>query len=294
MNLKTSLRAPLAALFVTGLCASLPAAAQQAQFIAWGLADGWPRSQMSAGADWSSDLGPDWGYGATSAPDGSSVSWSGQGRNWSSRPGYANAETNLTVGWELLARGGAVGDTYSGGQVSIGPQQVLDNGGVSSTFIHLWNVLGENGPGYGISTNANHDSVASIWLGPQPLTLHWRLDWHIATTGNAIASNNVYFAGAFNQAISGTGSATGSWAYGGSPNGTWSRPDIQIRTWLGDNAGDPRSGRQDSWVTVSFSTQPITSAVPEPATWALMLAGVALLCARRQAARAAADPLRGA
>lgn len=294
MNLKTSLRAPLAALFVTGLCASLPAAAQQAQFITWGLADGWPRSQMSAGADWSSDLGPDWGYGATSAPDGSSVSWSGQGRNWSSRPGYGNAEANLTVGWELLARGGAVGNTFSGGQVSIGPQQVLDNGGVSSTFIHLWNVLGENEPGYGISTNANHDSVASIWLGPQPLTLHWRLDWHIATTGNAIASNNVYFAGAFNQAISGTGSATGSWAYGGSPNGTWSRPDIQIRTWLGDNAGDPRSGRQDSWVTVSFSTQPITSAVPEPATWALMLAGVALLCARRQAARAAADPLRGA
>jgi PEP-CTERM motif len=294
MNLVTSSRALWTACAFASCCASLPAAAQQAQFITWTLAGGWPASQMSAGADWSSDLGPDWGYGATSAPDGSSVSWSGQGRNWSSRPGYANAEANLTVGWELNARGGAVGNTFSGGQVSIGPQQVLDNGAVSSTFIHLWNELGANEPGFGISTNANHHGYASIWLGPQPLNLHWRLDWNIATTGNAISSTNVFFSGVFNQAISGTGSASGFWAYGGSPNGVWSRPDIQVSSFIGDNAGDPRAGRQDSWVVVSFSTQPITSAVPEPASWALMLAGVALLCARRQAARAAADPHRGA
>jgi hypothetical protein len=285
MQTTFSRTATLAALGLAALCASLPAAAQQAQFIAWTMAGGWPASQMSAGADWSSDLGPDWGYGATSAPDGSSVGWSGQGRNWSSRPGYANAEANLTVGWELNARGGAVGNTYSGGEVSIGPQQVLDNGAVSSTFIHLWNVLGDNEPGYGISTNANHHGYASIWLGPQPLNLYWRLDWNIVTTGNAIASTNVFFSGVFNQAISGTGSASGFWAYGGSPSGVWSRPDIQMRTYLGDNAGDPRAGTQDSWVVVSFSTQPILSPVPEPATWALMLSGVAALLVRRRQTR---------
>lgn len=280
-----TLRTACAALALSaGALVVSPAAAQQASFRAWTLVGGWPNSQMSAGAEWSSDLGVDWGYGATSAPDGSSVSWSGSGpgRNWSSRPGYANAETNLTVGWELDARGGAVGNTFSGGEVTIGPQQALDGGAVSSTFIHLWNVLGANEPGYGISTNANHDGMASIWLGPAPMILHWRLDWNIVTTGNAIGSVNVFFAGALNQPISGTGSASGSWVYGGSPSGVWSRPDIQLRTWLGDNAGDPRAGRQDTWVAVSFSTQPITSPVPEPATWALMLGGVAAVLARRR------------
>ena len=97
------------------------APAQQASFEAWTLAGGWPVGQLSAGADWSSDPGPDWGDGATSAADGSSVSWSGQGRNWSSRPGTANAETNLTAGWELTARGGAVGNTFSGDQRLLGP-----------------------------------------------------------------------------------------------------------------------------------------------------------------------------
>lgn len=131
----SSYRVAVAACVIVTCRGAVPAAAQQAQFIAWTLAGGWPASQMSAGAEWSSDLGPDWGYGATSAPDGSSVSWSGQGRHWSSRPGYANAEAKLTVGWELDARGGAVGNTYSGGQVSVGPQQVLDNGGVAALLV---------------------------------------------------------------------------------------------------------------------------------------------------------------
>ena len=64
----------------------------------------------------------------------------------------------------------------------------------------------------------------------------------------------------------------------------WSRPDIQLSTDLGDNAGDPRNGRQDSWVVVSFSTSPIAAPVPEPASWALMAGGLLLGCtlARRR------------
>lgn len=261
---------------------STPASAQ-ATFYGWQLAGGWPTGQMTAGSDWSSDLGPDWRYSATS--NGSAVAWNGQGRQWSSRP-YGPFEQNVTVGWEGDARGGAVGETYSGGQVTVGPTRVLSNGATARVDVHLWSVLGDNAPGYGISTDSRHEGYAALFLGPPPLDLYWRLDWTSAITGNAFTSAWLFFSGVFNQYIGGTtGSASGRWVYGGSPNGVASYPDLKFNSFAGDAAGDPRSGRIDTWVTMRLSTQPIAALVPEPSSLLLVAGGSVLLLGLRRRRR---------
>ncbi|KPF49598.1 hypothetical protein IP87_15230 [beta proteobacterium AAP121] len=286
MHFVSSIRAALAAMLVAGLSASAPASAQEAGFYGWKLAGGWPVAQMAANADWSSDLGPDYRFGATSSPDGSSVSWSGPGRHWASRSGYSNTEADITVGWELDARGGAVGQTYSGGELFISPQQTLNPGVVISQTFHLWSVLGDNEPGYGISTDARHVGYPALYLGTQPMNVYWRLDWASSASGNALTGSSLYFAGLFNQAIGGTsGSFTGLHVHNGSAQSAWPTFDVILTTSAGDSAGDPRAGRIDTWLTVSFSSQPILSPVPEPATWALMLGGVAALLVRRRQTR---------
>lgn len=276
------------ALLGLALC---PAAAwSQATFYGWQLAGGWPVARMTASSDWSSDLGADYRYGASA--NGGVVEWSGQGRNWSSRA-YATNDSSLTVGWEGAARGGAVGETFSGGELRIGPSLVLTGNAVATLNIHLWSELGANEPGYGISSDSQYGGYAAVFLGPQPLDLHWRLDWHSATTGNALTAAWLYFAGAFNQTLaSGSGTASGSWAYAGSPSGMLTVPDVILSSSAWDNAGDPRSGRIDTWVTVSLSTEPIAAPVPEPTVWAMMLGGLSLLAwagRRRPPSSAAAE-----
>ncbi|MCA0374303.1 MAG: PEP-CTERM sorting domain-containing protein [Gemmatimonadetes bacterium] len=264
----------LSALAIGSIALSTPASAQ-ASFWGWQLAGGWPLAQMTAGSDWSSDLGADYRYDASS--DGTNMTFSGQGRNWSSRA-YGPNETNVTVGWEGTARGGLVGQTFAGGEVTVGPAQVLTGNAVARVNIHLWSVLGDNDAGYGISADSRHNGYAGVFLGPAPLNLHWRIDWTSTTSGNAITSASLYFAGVFNQQIGGTsGSASGMWPYAGSSNGINVFPDVQFTSSAGDNAGDPRSGRIDTWVTVSLSTQPIQAVVPEPSSFALLAGGSLLL-----------------
>jgi hypothetical protein len=247
----------------------------QATFYGAQLVGGWPTAQIAANADWSSDLGVDYRYSASA--NGSAVEWSGQGRNWSSRAPYGTFESGFSLGWEGTARGGLVGQTHSGGEISVGPTLALTGGAVSRQTVHLWSTLGANDPGYGIGTDARHNGYASIFLGTQPVNLHWRLDWVSTVQGNALTAADFHLAGAFDQAIGGTsGSASGFWAYGASSSGQWVYPDFRFTSSAEDWAGDPRAGRIDTRVTIRFSAEPILTPVPEPATWVLMLGGLAL------------------
>lgn len=278
----------LSRLAVAGTLMLAAAAAQaQASFMGWQLAGGWPVAQMTANADWTSDLGPDFRYDARST-DGSTVNWSGEGRQWASRP-YGAHESGLKLGWEGTARGGAVGQTFSGGALDIGPVTSLEGGGVARIQIHLWSELGDNAAGLGISTDSRHNGYASVLLGPQAGELHWRLDWNSRTQGDADLGAYLYFSGVFSQAIGGTsGTAQGVWAYGSASDNRVSYPDLQFTSFAGDSAGDPRTGRIDTWLTVSLSSQPIAAPVPEPGTWALWtlgLAGMGVVARRTRARR---------
>lgn len=261
------------------------AATAQTTFYGAQIAGGWPVAQTAANSDWSSDLGADYRYGASA--NGSVVEWTGQGSHSSSRPSYSTFESDFSLRWEGTARGGIVGQTHSGGELRIGPQVALTGGGVSWQTVHLWSILGTNDAGYGISTDARHHGYAAVLLGPQPQQLHWRLDWSSRVQGDAITSANLYFAGVFNQAIGGgSGSASGFWSSAGAASAQWVYPDFQFSSLAGDNAGDPRSGRIDTWVTLRLSTEPILTPVPEPASWALMLGGLGLgLCGALGAVR---------
>ncbi|MGC4071180.1 MAG: PEP-CTERM sorting domain-containing protein [Nibricoccus sp.] len=283
------------ALIVAFAFPSSPVAAQ-GMFHDWTLAGGWPTGQMYARVDWSSDLGPDWIYSSSASSD--AVVWSGQGSNWSTSP-YTPSITNNTVGWEVSRPGGAAGITYSGGEVTVGSALTLENGAVAKIHFHLWSVLGENSAGYGIDTSALTAGHPFVSTGSQPYApLHWRLDWDTQTSGNADLRSTLYFYGTWRE-IGGTdGSASGVFGTASYPwysEGNFMTPDLLLSTYAGDASGDPRSGRIDTWVTLSLSRDPIQdvapiptdgSAVPEPSTYGLIGAAIVAGLAVRRKLRA--------
>jgi hypothetical protein len=259
----------------TSMAWTLPASA--ASFEGWQLIGGWPVAQMGARIDWSSDFGQDWMIGISSSGEWGEIG--GPHSHSSSRP-YEAVDADVSVNWSVSPRGGALGDTFSGGEVVVGPKTDLAGGAVASQRFHLYSQVGANADWHGVGTSANLVGYASLYSIAQPYTpIHWRLDWNSATSGNAITSSYLYFTGVFSQQIGGTaGHATGVFEAGSYPwgsNGLYMFPDLILQSSAGDNAGDPRAGRIDTVVTLSFSSQPILAApVPEPHTWALMLAGV--------------------
>lgn len=269
-----------------------PAAQAQGMLHYWQGAGGFPNAYLRAAADWSSDLGADYRYGNAAAAG--SMVWSGEGTH----AGDADGDLTLhgeTVTWELARRGGAVGQTYSGGEFQVAPSLALTGGAVHASQLHLWSVLGANDAGYGISTDATMASFVWASSGAQALApLYFRIDWQVASAlaGAAFQTLALSFApeaglGPISLvgdagSVSGVLPASSYWYTSFSQYATLS---AMSSVW--DNAGAPGSGRVDLWAQVYLSRDPI-AVVPEPGAGWLFAAGLLGLALRRLNRSAAA------
>lgn len=277
------------------LCAALALAAASAQaqgaVTGWQVAGGFGNASITARADWSSDLGPPWVFG-NSADAGNTV-WSGPGLSTASAA-YGLVASGLTLDYRLASRGGAVGNTYSGGTLQITGADGL--GSPARSEFHVYSVLGANDALYGIATSTRVDGYFTVTSPTPPYydDLHYRVDWTLATQGSALSSHELYFDGQWRTLAPGSGSFSGvfdAFDYPFWTNGRVLYPQLIVGTGASDVSLAPGSGRTDLWLTVSFARAPI-AAVPEPGTAPTLAVGalaVAAVARRRwQAAQASA------
>lgn len=267
---------------------AIPGLGNAAMFEGVRLVDGWPTSFLTARADWTSDNGPDYGFGF--GDDGfGSLTAGGDGTYWLSRPA-AVFDSGYSLGYELLKKGGGAGDTFSGGTMSFGQAANVDETGIQ-TF-HLYSELGVNNPGWGISTETQFSHYYAVTSDYAYQPIYWAMDWvaRLTTTGETYAGawvNGVESrsGGAFFPPHDplGGGYDPGTQTFSGSDHGveTWypyngqtSYPLLQMGTYIGDYAEHPGEGRLDLWVRLRFSSTPIDS-VPEPATLGILVVGLA-------------------
>ena len=114
----------------------------------------YPTPHISARADWSSDLGADYQFELKGDPINSSnpVFGVGQGYFTSSDSGLTPFDSGFNLHYSLDSKGGGAGNTYSEGWLSVPDSGPVDPNQVFE--FRLRNVLGDNNPGLGISTEA--------------------------------------------------------------------------------------------------------------------------------------------
>lgn len=221
-------------------------------------------------------------YGAVG--QGGVVEWQGPGVHQAPLDLSYWVDTPTTVLFESAAAGDHWGVTYSGGKFSL-PAATAFPGVIKASF-HVYSVLGHN-PG-GESTITAGDVYGSFYTSNSQwprLPLHWRLDYRMDIEGSPD------LIGSGSASLSGLGGSFGEGV--GSYFGILDMPPQGFDTHLivpfgvtvsaMDRGGLPAAGRADVWVDVYLSRDPIP-AVPEPGTWALMLAGAALLGWRHRGA----------
>lgn len=277
----------------TMLCVTLAGGALSAQameFLGMQNTGGWPGSSLGARADWSSSLGEDWVCGYADDGFGNAVGW-GQGSFSQSRP-FQVFDAGHTAGWELDRRGGAVGETFSGGEVSVGPASA---GSQWSSFWHLYSELGENNPGHGIGTTAY--AATYYAFQPQGENVYWAMTWtlDIQTQGETRVAawlNGLTYrnggAGPTRSLIdttlgNGVTSLSGS-EFGGPCTYGYSGqilPNFEIGTTMNDYAEHPGQGRMDLRVNITFSSSP----VPEPSPLITIGAGIGVVVLTRRLKR---------
>ena len=137
----------------------------------------YPTPHISARADWSSDLGADYQFELKGDQNNSSnpVFGVGQGSFTSSDPGLTPYDSGFDLHYALDSRGGGAGDTYSEGWLSVPDSGPVDPNQVFE--FRLRNVLGENDPGLGISTEA--EILTNFYFGnvTPADTLYYAIDW---------------------------------------------------------------------------------------------------------------------
>jgi len=270
--------------------ATTPALAME--FLGMESVDGWPTAFMRARADWSSELGPDYQCGYGDDGLGNAVGW-GEGTFTSSRP-FRTFDAGYQAGWDLDRKGGAAGETFSGGVVNVGG---AGPGTVWTSSWHMYSELGANNVGHGIST----DSYAATYYAFQPSPgeqLYWAMTWTLTVTteGRTYAGSWLNGLTYRNGGAGPTRTLIGQWLdpgtttiigsdQGGPVTYGYSGmilPNFELGTHLHDDAGLAGAGRMDLYVNIMFSNQP----VPEPASSAVLLGGISLIAARLRKGKA--------
>lgn len=222
---------------------------------------GWPVSGINAGADWSSDLGLDYGFGIENY-----YGWIrgvGQGTLQTSRL-IAPNDGGFSLSFQSTSpNDSARGDTYSSGNMTIPGPYTIDEK-ISPIFkFTIKHKLGENGFGYGISTNASmrhYLNIAGDYIG-QPI--YYAVFWNMRSTVNGLVSDNAgiqtpdgwhpFHSGPLSSGFVGGNfdSYTSYYPYG--TNSIF--PAFEITSELGDAAGYPGSGEVEInvWITISTS-----------------------------------------
>lgn len=287
MNYRLLLRPALGAVIAFS-AATAPAASLNGLH----LAGPWPNSTLGSRADWSSDLGVDYQYQLNVGQDGNLVG-DGQG-SWNSNRPIRQTDSDFDLDWELASRGGAAGDTYSGGRVTMGRGGNLDTAG--NTKIHLYNHLGANEGGYGISTGSYADSLFhTIQADYEYQPIYWAMEYTIQSNTAGWTQQSVYLRDPdqrnhyllnrqgydlSNGTIKGTiyGQLTSWWYFQGITNYS----QFTLQSYLGDTAGRAGAGDLSVDLSIRYSTQPIQS-VPEPTTMTILGLGALLALRKRRA-----------
>jgi len=287
MNYRLLLRPALGAVI-----AFSAATASAASLTGLHLAGPWPNSTLGSGADWSSDLGVDYQYQLNVDQDGY-LRGDGQG-SWNSNRPIRQTDTDFDLDWKLDSRGGAAGDTYSGGRVTMGQGGNLDTAG--NTKIHLYNHLGANSGGYGISTNSRAESLFhQIQADYAYQPIYWAMEYTIQSNSAGWTQQSVYLRDPdqqnhyllnrqgydlSNDTIKGTiyGQLNGYWYFQGITNFS----QFTLQSYLGDTAGRAGAGDLSVDLSIRYSTEPIQS-VPEPTTMTILGLGALLALRKRRA-----------
>lgn len=221
------------------------------------------------------------GYSAQHDPTPNTVQWSGQGSHTTSVPLLPWVTTPVSAEFRSEELQNTAGATYSGGSFALPAAAAFP--AVVLTQLHLYSVLDENAGGERVFSEATFNATAYTDSSASRFTpLHWRIDWRVTTTGDAILSAYVELLNGnyrFDLAA-GAGSYSGVFGADAYPQ-TFFMGDrglsLPVRVLAGTNAGDmgsyPGQGRVDLWADIRFSREAIV-AIPEPGTWAMLGAGL--------------------
>jgi PEP-CTERM motif len=207
--------------------------------------------------------------------DNGLVEWQGPGTH----SGPANlghwVDTPTTVTFESAPPDDQWGNTYSGGRFTLPAASPFP--AVIKASFHLYSVLGDN-PG-GEQTFTVSEVTGSFYTNNSQwprVPLHWRIDYRMDVEGSEylIGNGSATILGGGGSFGEGVGSFTG--ILDSAPQGFNTNLIVPfgVSVSAADRGGLPAIGRADVWVDVYLSRSAI-AAVPEPGTWALMLAGIA-------------------
>jgi hypothetical protein len=226
---------------------------------------------VQARADWSSDLGPDYDMGHRLDSAGH-IEAAGDGTGHTSRP-VTSFDSDFTMDWQLNAKGGAAGNTFSGGQLRAPAAGSIEN---RIFNYHLYSELGDNDGGYGISTQTYLWQTHQLHLDHsyQPVYFAVRYNLNLATAIGAELraeiqgpnSHGAYWGPSNYHNLHYGQLGAGTHNFAGMVTGmmnTYVGADymysyVGVSLSLLEWAGQPGSGRADLYMDLAYSSAPIT------------------------------------